>query len=90
MEPQAYKVVNTYAHKISGCTILSIIIHARSPHPGRMNGDFQYDLATLAFKNGEILNIFISEFSDFNSKLSSMKNCIHYNTSLPLHEGVVK
>ena len=32
------------------------------PHIGGMNGDFQYDLATLAFKNGE-------QLEDFHSRI---------------------
>ena len=55
MAPQAYKVVSTHAHEISVWTILSRLIHSRAPHLGGMNGDVKYDLATLAFKNGEQL-----------------------------------
>ena len=58
MEPQAYKVVRTYAHEISGWTILSRILHSRAPHLGGKNVDFQSDLSTLAFKNGEKLEDF--------------------------------
>ena len=58
MKPQSYKVVSTYAHDISGWTILSRLIHSRSPHPGGMNGDVQSDISTLDFKNGEQLEYF--------------------------------
>ena len=58
MAPQAYKFFSTHAHEISGWTILSRLLHSRAPHPGRMNGDVQYDLVTLAFKNGEQLEDF--------------------------------
>ena len=58
MAPQTYTVVSTYAHEISGYTILSRILHSCDPHLGGMNGDVQYDLATLAFKNGEQLEDF--------------------------------
>ena len=58
MEPQAYKIVSTHAHEISGWTILSRIIHSRAPHLGGMNGDVQSYLSTLAFKNGEQLEDF--------------------------------
>ena len=51
MSPQAYKVVNTYAHEISGWTILSRLLHARAPNLGGTNGDVKSDLSTLAFKN---------------------------------------
>ena len=51
MSPQSYKVVITCAHKIWGWTFLSRLIHARSPHMGRINDDVQSELATLAFKN---------------------------------------
>ena len=39
MATQAYKVVSTHAHEISGWTIISILLHSRAPHLGRMNGD---------------------------------------------------
>ena len=55
MEPQAYKVVSTHAHEISGWTILSRIFHSYTPHHLVMNGGVQSDLATLTFKNGEQL-----------------------------------
>ena len=60
MAPQAYKVVRTHAHEISGWTILSRLLHSRAPHSGGMNGDVQSDLATLAFKIGEQLEGFHS------------------------------
>ena len=62
MAPQAYKVVSTNSHEISGRTILSRLIHSRAPHLGGMNGDVQSDLATLAlaFWNGEQLEDFYS------------------------------
>ena len=58
MATQAYKVVNTRAHEISGWKIISRLIHARAPNLGGINGDVQSDLATLAFKNGEQLEYF--------------------------------
>ena len=73
IEPQAYKIVSTHAHEISGWKILSRLFHSRPSHIGGMNGDFQSDLATLAFKNGEQLEYFIAELSDFNRKLSSLE-----------------
>ena len=60
MAHQAYKFVITHAHEIYGWTSLSIILHSRYPHIGGVTGDVQYDLATLAFKNGENLKIFIA------------------------------
>ena len=62
MSPHAYKVFSTNAHDISGWTILSRILHSRSPHLGGMNYDVQYDLATLASNNGE-------QLEDFNSRI---------------------
>ena len=53
MAPQDYKVVSTHANKILGWTILYRLLYSRAPHLGRMNGDVQSDLATVAFKNGE-------------------------------------
>ena len=60
MALQAYKVVRTHAHEISGWTILSRLIYSRAPHLGGINGDVQSDLATMAFKNGEQLEFFHS------------------------------
>ena len=60
MAPQAYKVVSTHAHEISGWTILSRLLHSRAPRLGGMNGDVQYDLATLALKNVEQIKYFHS------------------------------
>ena len=60
MTYQAYKVVITRAHEISGWEILSILIHSCAPHIGGINGDVMYDLATLVFKNGEQLEYFHS------------------------------
>ena len=62
MAPQAYNVVSTHVHEISGWTILSILIHSRAPHLGGMNDDVQSDLATLAFRNGE-------QLEDFHSRI---------------------
>ena len=60
MAPQAYKVVSTHAHEISGWTILSRLLHSHAPHLVGINGDVQYDIATLAFRNGEKLEDFHS------------------------------
>ena len=62
MAPQAYKFGSTHAHDISGWTILSRLLHSRAPHLGRMNGDVQSDLATLAFKKG-------AQIEDFHSRI---------------------
>ena len=53
MAHHAYKVVNNYAHDISGWSILSRLIHSSAPNLGKMNGDVQSYLSTLAFNNGE-------------------------------------
>ena len=60
MAPQAYKVVSTHPCDISGCTILSRLLHSHAPHLGGINGGVQYDLSTLAFSNGEQLEYFRS------------------------------
>ena len=73
MAPQAYKVLNTHAHEISGCTIVSILIHSRAPHIGGMSGYVQSDLSTLTLQNREKLVDFIAELSYFNRKLSSLE-----------------
>ena len=55
MAPQSYNFFSTHSHEISGWKILSRLLHLHSPHIGGMNGDVQYYLATLDFKNGEQL-----------------------------------
>ena len=60
MEPQAYKVVITHAHEISGWKIILILLHSRAPNLVGMNGDVQSDLATLALKTENNLNIFMA------------------------------
>ena len=55
---QAYKIVSTCAHEISGWNILSRLLHSRAPHLGGINGDVKSDLATLSFRNGEQLEDF--------------------------------
>ena len=62
MAPQAYKIVSTHYHEISGWTILSRLLHSRTPHIGGINGDGQSYLATLAFRNGE-------QLEDFHSRI---------------------
>ena len=52
MEPQAYKLVSTHAHEISGWKIIYRLLHARVPNIGGMNGDVKSDLATLILNNG--------------------------------------
>ena len=58
--------------KSQDVNFLSRLLHVRDPHLGVMNGDVQSDLATPVFNNGENLNVFIAELSDFNRKLSSL------------------
>ena len=58
MAPQSYKVFSTRAYEISGCTVLSTLLHSCAPHLGVINGDVQSDLSTLDFKNGEQLEYF--------------------------------
>ena len=53
MEPQAYKLITTHNHEVSGLSILSRIIHERAPRLEGINGGFKYDLYTLDFKQGE-------------------------------------
>ena len=62
MAHQDYKFFSTHAHEISGWTILSILLHSRAPHLGRMDGDVKSDLATLDFKN-------VEQFEDFHSRI---------------------
>ena len=53
MKTNAYKIVNNYAHEISGWNILSKLLHVRAPNIGGMNGDVHSELLTLAFNNRE-------------------------------------
>ena len=62
MAPQAYKVVSTHAHEISGWTILSRLLHLHDPHLGGINGNVRSDIPTLDFKNGE-------QLEDFHSRI---------------------
>ena len=62
MAPQAYKMFSTHDHEISGWIILSRLLHSPDPRFGGINGDVQYDLSTLAFKNGE-------QLEDFHSRI---------------------
>ena len=66
MAPQAYKVVRTNAHEISVWKITSRLIYSRASCLGGMNGDVQYELANLAFMNGE-------QIEDFHSKILRLK-----------------
>ena len=58
MAHQAYRVVNTHDHEISGWTILSKLLHTRAPYFGDINVYVQSDLANLSFKNREHLEYF--------------------------------
>ena len=58
MSPQAYKIVSTRAHEISGWNILSRLLHSSAPHLVGINSDVQSDPATLSFRNGEQLEDF--------------------------------
>ena len=69
MAPQAYKAVNAHTHEISVCTILSRLIHSRTPHLGGMNGDIQSNLDTLSFKNREQLEDFHSIILRFQQEI---------------------
>ena len=57
-EDQVYKVVTTHAHEISGCKIISILLHAQEPHLGVMDCDIHYELSTLELKQEEKLENF--------------------------------
>ena len=60
MEHQAYKVVSTHAHEISGWKILSRPLHSSAPNLGGMNIDVKSGLANMEFNNGEQLEYFHS------------------------------
>ena len=64
----------------------------QSPPLVGMNGDVQYYLATLAFNNGEQLEYFIVESSDFNSKLYSLEKLyllLDFSYSTLIHYKIV-
>ena len=91
MAPQTYRVVSTHANGISVRTIISRLIHSHAPHPGGMNGDLQYDLSTLALKNGENIEYFNSLIIRLQQEINSLNiNCISYNTSIPVLEEILK
>ena len=73
MEPQAYKVVNTHAHDISGCKIISRLIYARTTNIVGMNGGDQSDLSPLVFNNGEQHKDFHIIILRLQQKLSSLE-----------------
>ena len=77
MVTQTYKVVNIHAHEILGWKILSRLLHLRAPNIKGINGDVNYDLATLAFKNGEQIEYFHSRVIRLQQKiiLSGDKIC---------------
>ena len=58
MEPQAYKVVRTHTHDISGWNIISRLLHSRDPYLVGMNGDVQSDISNPALKNVEKIEDF--------------------------------
>ena len=60
MAPQAYKIINNHAHKISGQKILSGLFNSRATHLGGMNGDNKSNLSTLALNYREQLLYFHS------------------------------
>ena len=72
MAPQPCKIFSTRAREILGCTISYRLIHSRALHIGGINGDSQSGLATLLLNNGEQLEFFKAEFSDFNRKFPSL------------------
>ena len=89
MATQAYKVVSPHAHDISGRTIISRLLYSRAPHLGSMNGDVQYDIATLAFKNGEQLEDFHSRILRLQQEImlsgeivSPTRIILHYTKAL--------
>ena len=58
MTPQYCKFFTDQAHKLSGCTIISRLLHDRSSHLVTMGGDTQSELATLVFKQEEKVESF--------------------------------
>ena len=70
MAHQACKIVSTHPHKISGCKIISRLVHSRSPHLWGMNDDVQSNIAILGFKIGEHLE-------DFNSRIIRLQQEIN-------------
>ena len=69
MSPQAYKVIITHDHEISGWTILYRTLHSRAPHVRGMNGSVKSDLSTLAFNNEEQLEYVHSRIIRLQQKI---------------------
>ena len=84
MTPQAYKIVNTHAHEISGWTILYRLLHSCAPNLGGMNGDVQSDLATLAFRSVEQLDDFHGRILRLQQEIM-LSGEIFFYTRLLLH-----
>ena len=89
MAPEAYNISTTHAHEISRWTILSRLLHARSPHIGGMDGDIRSDLATLVFNNGEQIEDFYSiiiilqqEINLYGETFSPTRLLLHYTKEL--------
>ena len=70
MATNAYKVFSTHSHEISGWKILSRLVHSRAPNLGGINGDFQSELATPEFNNGEQLIDFYSRIIILRQKIN--------------------
>ena len=60
MAHQVYNIVSIHDNEISGCTIISRLIHLHAPYLVGMNVDVQSDMSTLSFNKGELIE-------DFNS-----------------------
>ena len=77
MAPQTYKVVNTHNNETYGWKILSILLHACTPHIGDMNSDFKSDLANLVLNNRE-------QLEDFHIRIIRLEQEINlYGENLP-------
>ena len=70
MARQAYKVVRTHSCEISRRTIISRLLHSRSPRLWGKNRDVPSDLVILAFKNGE-------QVEDFHTKILRLQQEIN-------------
>lgn len=88
--PQEYKVIIIHDHEVSGCNLISRIIHARSYHTRGINGDFKYDLSNLTFKqvkqleefHGSIISLH-QEFFLSSETISPTRIIFHHMKALP-------
>ena len=88
---QAYKIVSTNYHEISGWKIISRLIHWCAPHLGEMNNYVQSDLFILELKKRRTTWMILYQNSQTSTgNYTLCRNYISYKTYILVHEGMVK